>query len=250
MAERITVESGVRGFHAHKDVWTPNGEETLSCSREPGNIHDPYTVAVKTGSNVIVGHVPRTISTLCSIFILQGGIITCQITGGRRYSHDLPQGGLELPCHLTFSASSAKQLPKVQLLLKIAPVITLSGTGEAVEPAKKKTKIVVGVKDGEASDYASTSEIYLRKYGQYLLVSDKEALCKGEKLNDRHINFAQALLKAQFPSVEGLSCMLLQSKPRNCSERIRSGLQIVHSREDHWILASNMSSHEKLLVYD
>ena len=97
------MESCVRGFHVYKDVWNPSLQETLSCSREPGNVHDPYAVAVKTGPSVIVGHVPRTLSTLCSIFILQGGTITCQVTGERRYSHDLPHGGLELPCRLTFS---------------------------------------------------------------------------------------------------------------------------------------------------
>ena len=69
---------------------------------------------------------------------------------------------------------------------------------------------------------AATSEIYLCKYGQYLLVSDKEALSKGEKLNDRHINFVQTLPKAQFPSVKGLGCTLFQSKP--CAKIIKSGL--------------------------
>ena len=253
MEQRFSIESCVRGFHIYKDVWNPLLQEILSYSREPGNVHDPYAVAVKTGSSVIVGHVPRTISTLCSIFISQRGTITCQVTGERRYSHDLPQGGLELPCRLTFSTSSTKLLAKVQSLSKDSPVIMLSESGATDEPTKKKMKIEVTVKDGEASINAATSEtymyMYLCKYGQYLLSSDEEAQCKGEKLNDRHINFAQALLKAQFSSVEALGGTSLQDKPRACSTRIKSGLQIVLYR-DHWISASNVSSSNNIVVYD
>ena len=38
------------------------------------------------------------------------GLITCQVNGSRRYSHDLPQGGLEIPCVLTFRMP--KQAPQ------------------------------------------------------------------------------------------------------------------------------------------
>ena len=102
--ERFAVESCIRGYHIYKDNWTPdlNNPEVLSCTRESGNIHDLYAVAIRNITNDIVGHVPRAISTLCSIFILQGGTIECEVTGDRRYSLDLPQGGLELPCRLTF----------------------------------------------------------------------------------------------------------------------------------------------------
>ena len=49
-----------------------------------------------------MGHVPRKVSCVFSTFLLHGGLITCTITGERRYSSDLPQGGLELPCIYTF----------------------------------------------------------------------------------------------------------------------------------------------------
>ena len=62
MEEQFTTESCVCDFHVYKDVWTPNQQETSSCSREPGNIHNLYAFAIKTGLNIIVGHVPRTIS--------------------------------------------------------------------------------------------------------------------------------------------------------------------------------------------
>ncbi len=40
--------------------------------------------------------VPHTISTICSLFLLRGGTITCIVNGAKKYSADLPQGGLEL----------------------------------------------------------------------------------------------------------------------------------------------------------
>ena len=51
----------------------------------------------------IVRHVPRTISTLCHLFLSRGGSITCgTVTGIRKYSDDLLQGSLEVPCQLIF----------------------------------------------------------------------------------------------------------------------------------------------------
>ena len=50
-----------------------------------------------------VGHVPRTMSCVCSLFLRQAGTLACEVTGDRRRSVDLPQGGLELPCLLIFT---------------------------------------------------------------------------------------------------------------------------------------------------
>ena len=52
-------------------------------------------------SDMVVGHVPRKISA-CSRFLEQGGTIRCIITGSRRSSTDLRQGGLDVPCKYTF----------------------------------------------------------------------------------------------------------------------------------------------------
>ena len=58
------------------------------------NLADRFAVAVIKGGTV-VGHIPRKISNICSIFIRKGGSIFCLTTGSRRFSSDLPQGGLE-----------------------------------------------------------------------------------------------------------------------------------------------------------
>ncbi len=89
MAEYEVLDSCIRGYN-------------LVCEPGFGNVHDPYAVAVCRASHgsslATVGHVPRNISALCHFFIRRSGTITCQVTGVRRYSSDLAQGGLEVPC--------------------------------------------------------------------------------------------------------------------------------------------------------
>ena len=113
MAAECLVDSCVRGYHYYQNVWDPFLGEVLPCLREDGNPHDRYAVAVSKSSRV-VGHVPRRISTLCSMFLRRGGTIACIVKGTRRYSYDLPQGGMEIPCQLKFSAGDAKSLQKNQ----------------------------------------------------------------------------------------------------------------------------------------
>ena len=59
----------------------------------------------------VVGHVPRKISAICSLFLRRGGRIQCEVTGTRQYSRDIPQGGLEIPCRYIFekAVKSAKE---------------------------------------------------------------------------------------------------------------------------------------------
>ena len=66
------------------------GEE-LPCKLELSNPEDRFAVAVFK-HDITVGHVPKRISSICSSFLRRDGTITCQVTGTRRYSADLPQG--------------------------------------------------------------------------------------------------------------------------------------------------------------
>ena len=45
-----------------------------------------------------VGHLPRKLSKVCSLFLKRGGTIQCTVRGRRHCSTDLPQGGLETYC--------------------------------------------------------------------------------------------------------------------------------------------------------
>ena len=70
------IEAMVRGYHVYKEIWCAAVGEELSCMREVENYRDPFAVAV-VRSGVIVGHVPRKISSVCSMFLRRGGTISC-----------------------------------------------------------------------------------------------------------------------------------------------------------------------------
>ena len=91
----------VRGYHVYKEIWEAATGEILICERELHNGRDRYAEAVKK-SGTIIGYLPRKLTRVCSLFLRRGGTIICTVTGGRRYSADLPQGGLEVPCSLLF----------------------------------------------------------------------------------------------------------------------------------------------------
>ena len=66
----------IRGYHEYQSIWEAEIGENLTCIREPGNVRDPYAVAVtKPESSTIVGHVPRKMSAICSLFLRKGGSI-------------------------------------------------------------------------------------------------------------------------------------------------------------------------------
>ena len=89
-------ECVVRGYHIYKEIWAAAIGEILNCQAEPGNQFDRYSVAVLKNSTP-VGHLPKKLSCVFSLFIRRGGTIQCQVTGPRKYSSDLQQGGLEIP---------------------------------------------------------------------------------------------------------------------------------------------------------
>jgi hypothetical protein len=115
--DEIEVPCCVRGYHVYQTTWAAAVGEHLVCGREPTNAADRYAVAVvKDGS--VIGHLPRKVSKVCSLFLRRGGSLHCIVTGGRRYSVDLPQGGLEIPCRLLFKART-KELDKLKSCFKL-----------------------------------------------------------------------------------------------------------------------------------
>ena len=72
---------------------------------------------------------------------------------------------------------------------------------------------------------------------------DKTSITNGDKRIDKHINFAQQLLKMQFPglSMNGLRSTLLQMKKQPLSDS-KQVVQIVHSCGDHWLALSTVSA--------
>ena len=81
-SSRFSYDSAVQGHYTSKDFWTPIEGEILSCVRETftTNRFNPFAVAIKK-DGVVVGHVPRKIAAICSLFLRRRGAISCQIVG-------------------------------------------------------------------------------------------------------------------------------------------------------------------------
>ena len=112
--DTLEIECCIRGYHVYQDVWEAAIDEELVCRPERSNGHDRYAVAVMK-NDLVVGHLPSKFSRLYTLFIRRGGVILCRVAGRRRYSRDLPQGGLEIPCALLLKGPP-KELKKLKKL--------------------------------------------------------------------------------------------------------------------------------------
>ena len=254
----------IRVYHEYKSIWTdPTLGEELQCKREPGNPHDTHAVAViKTisRSNVTVGHLPRSTSPICSIFIRRGGTITSRVNGTRRYSADIPQGGLEIPCVLTFLATSFKEGNKTKQLLEATLSLTpvelnvvsetdegqLDMEGVAELGSDISTEVDVNIKS-EPTDECTVDltdlghvEADASPPSKRARLGNIEEIIMGKELTDIEINLAQQLLKSQFPEVNGLQSTLLQGKQTVLTEKsVHGKIQIIHcKRRHHWVVAT------------
>ena len=222
--ETVEIESCVRGHHVYKLTWKPKIGEKLQCYKEEDNLHDRYTVAVTKGeSKTIVGHVPCKISAACYLFLeKEENSIVCKVTGERVFSKDLPQGGLQVPCALTFRGR-AKEVHKIVKLLKPAAVCD-----PTLPPPTKKSRI-----EQSEADLGVTPNCLLNE-------KDQKLLLEGGWLSDIHVNLAQRLLSKQFPKLSGLESTLLLPQAKQIIPAGTSALQIIHSRGNHWIVASTI----------
>ena len=90
---KLSFLSFLTGHHVYKECWTPEIEEKLECSREPDNQHDPHAVAAFK-QEMVVGHIPRSISMPCSYALLAGATIEATVIGKRENKR---KNGLEVP---------------------------------------------------------------------------------------------------------------------------------------------------------
>ena len=66
---------------------------------------------------------------------------------------------------------------------------------------------------------------------------DKRILETGAMLIDKHINFAQTLLKEMFLEINGLQLTVLQDKEHK--EHTSNSIQMIHVNGNHWGLHCN-----------
>ena len=87
------------GHHHFKDVWSPIVGEVLQCYREENNRYDRNAIGVykRQGvqSTLLVGRVPRELSSEFARALDRGRSITCTIAGQRENRRGR---GLEVPC--------------------------------------------------------------------------------------------------------------------------------------------------------
>ena len=87
----------IRGYHiCNWAQWTA----------EIGSI---LTSEPKKRPGALVGHVPKFLSKLTFFFLKHGGTLTIKVTGERRCSFDLAQGGMEIPAEFIYK-SEKKEL--------------------------------------------------------------------------------------------------------------------------------------------
>ena len=219
----FSVQAMIRGYHVYKEIWEVaiNGE-VLLCEREVRNIHDTFAVAVKKDGG-IVGHCPQKIFLSCSIFIRWGGSITCQLSASRRYSEDLPQGGLEVPCILIFQTPKTQppeMLEKTERLISAAlslkielplpPISSESSSASIPAASQPQIKIEPAQNDDESQLFSMADVDQPPTKRQKLQCKQFEDIIMGVELSDLQINMAQTLLKAQFPQLN-MGCRLYQN---------------------------------------
>ena len=245
----FSFNSMIRGYHVYREIWTATEGETLRCRRETGNGHDPFAVAVMK-HDTIVGHIPRTISAVCSLFLRRHGSITCQVNGSRRFSSDLPQGGLEIPCLLIFSGAcdlvTKVQKPIFDIIKNEKNKEEKSKEEDSGSPPQKRKKIN---DEHKQMDKDKSEHTWVRLDGISLKYSDKKAILEGHELHDLHIDICQKLLKYQYPGLKGLFSTL---KPFHGHEAwVDCYIQLYHSRGNHWITLSTVGCKKgEINIYD
>ena len=98
-------DSYVRDYHAYINIWEPLLGECLKCVKEPTNEVDKHAVAVvrinSLSKEVVVGHVPKFISMIVSMFLsLPGCTLSIEVTG-KRVNHGAGYR-LEIPANFHF----------------------------------------------------------------------------------------------------------------------------------------------------
>ena len=135
----------------------------------------------------------------------RGGTISSIVTGTKGYLHDLPQGGMEIPCKLKFSCKcdDTKGLQKIKALptedlidgdhakiLLDALMPSYNGFVD-LEPGSSGSSLS-GTLDLQAN---GDSEVWVRYDHRRLNLNDKIILQRGNELSEKHIQFAQKLIK-------------------------------------------------------
>ena len=142
----------------------------------------------------------------------------------------------------------AQPISRSDLHIEAEPLPEKKMKTECIEDGSTK-----GIEDDTTCDHGVSNSAWLSYSGIQLFESDRLILQSGQ-LSDNHIDFAQELLKKQFPSICGLQSTLLVSVSW-CSRvsLLKNSLfvQIVFSKNrKHWITVSVSGSQSSIKIYD
>ena len=103
----------IRGYHIYN--WTQWTVETGSIlTKRPGAlVEDKYTIAI-IYNNQTVGHVPKFLPKLSFFFLKHRATLTVKVMGERRYSFDLPQGGMEIPAEFIYKLEKKELIDQMK----------------------------------------------------------------------------------------------------------------------------------------
>ena len=87
--------------------------------------------------------------------------------------------------------------------------------------------------------YTVSPKVWIAFERKVLTEADRDTVILGKK-NDKHIDFAQALIKKEFDYLSGLCSTLTICQLKNpiLSKNV---LQILHMGGNHWVVASNIT---------
>ena len=174
--------------------------------------------------------------------------------GSRRYSSDLPQGGLEIPAKVTLTATTKEEATKAKKLIESTLCIDVTrdvtASEERVEAASEaqgasNLPTIVICKSGQSSEevvnLVDQDEPHVDEPPKKKAkIINFEGVVMGEQLTDAEINFAQSLLKKQFPKLNGLASTLYQTILSEAS--VQNKLQIIHcNSRQYWIVVSTLN---------
>jgi len=151
--EMFFAESILRGYHIYKDItWSQllklsflakerrSTARFLCCHCNESRCHDRSCFKV-----------------YISIFLQRGGVICYEITCKGNIP---PQGGLELPCKLKFSAAS-KEITKIQKLpIQVPKSDEVTKSNTSVSPSKLATVEVKSCCDSVLEPLASSLKLH------------------------------------------------------------------------------------------
>ena len=112
----FSTHSAVRGYHVYQGIWSPQFGEVLTTEPNPFNSYDTCAVSVKQG-HIIVGHIPKEQSKICSFFLKRGGQIQVEVFDIHRRRSRIPEGGLEIPAVLHFFGNE-KDIAKLPSIIQ------------------------------------------------------------------------------------------------------------------------------------